>query len=66
VGRGGLNLKKLLDDPPSKFVWADLEQKGVDPKYLTKAPQINTGSFTPLFNVLFGNPLDVAYAAWFN
>jgi hypothetical protein len=64
-GRGGLSLKELLDNPPPSFSWKELEKKGVDPKYLVKAPPIDIGAFQPIFTV-FSDPLAVAYAAWFN
>ncbi len=61
----GLNLQKLLDDPPAKIDWNWLVKNGVPAKYLQKGPEVNVQAILRIATV-FGDSLSVAYAAWFN
>jgi hypothetical protein len=61
----GLNLQKLLDDPPAKIDLDWLTKNGVPAKYLQKGPEVNAQAIFRAATV-FGDSLSVAYAAWFN
>src|SRR5262249_35852509 len=61
----GLNLQKLLDDPPARFDWNALMKNGVPGKYLQKGPEVNMQAILRV-GTIFGDSLSVAYAAWFN
>jgi hypothetical protein len=62
---GGLNLKKLLDDPPEKLDGDLIRKNGVAAKYLEKGVEVDTRALSRIATV-FGDSLSVAYAAWFN
>jgi hypothetical protein len=64
----GLNLKELLDHPPTKLELMKVAQVGIDAKYLTKMTADNKFDDQAMNRVmlLFGDSMSVAYAAWFN
>jgi hypothetical protein len=63
---GGLNVKTLLDDPPAQFKWEEINKHGPHAKYLDKAAkEIKFDRLFRLFQ-MFGDPMSLAYAAWFN
>lgn len=65
----GLNLKKLLDDPPSDLLnWARIEKNGIDPKYLEPQNGKQAFDWNAVVAVirLFDGPFGFAYAARFN
>lgn len=61
----GINVKRLLEDPPTELDWEKVWREGPTEKYLEKGEFINIGT---LFRVLsvFNDPMAVGYAAWFN
>jgi hypothetical protein len=61
----GLDLRKLLDDPPAEFDTEAIMKWGPAAKYLANGPSADLNA---LFRVaqVFDGPLAVAYAAWFN
>eukprot|EP00913_Durusdinium_trenchii_P035259 g32989.t1 len=63
----GLNLKKLLDDPPADLLNdRRIATKGVDAKYLDSQKEKKVVNVTTLFAFVmtFTSPLEFAYAAW--
>jgi hypothetical protein len=65
----GLNLKKLLDDPPADLLnETRLRQKGIDAKYLEPEKDKKILDVGVLINVfrLFQGPFGFAYAARLN
>jgi hypothetical protein len=65
TGGKGLDVKALLDDPPARFDFDAITQRGPAAKYLANGPAADLNA---LFRVatVFDGPLSVAYAAWFN
>jgi hypothetical protein len=66
---GGLNLKKLLDDPPTDLLNEKrIREKGIDAKYLEPEKGRKQLDVGVLFNTfqLFNGPFGFAYAARFN
>jgi hypothetical protein len=65
----GVNLAKLLDDPPAKLSNKKLRDDGIGAKYLEKVGDKKTFGLIDAFrvwNVLNDGPFGFAYAAWFN
>jgi hypothetical protein len=65
----GLNLKKLLDDPPADLFNMDrIQAKGIDAKYLESVKGRKTIDFEAVWTVIqmFDGPFGFAYAARFN
>jgi hypothetical protein len=64
----GLNIKKLLDDPPTSISPTKLQRDGIDAKYLDadeKKMELDIGVLVAVWQA-FDGPLGVAYMAWFN
>lgn len=61
----GLNLKKLLDDPPPRFDFDAIGKAGPAAKYLENGTLVDLAVIARIAQV-FGDSLSVAYAAWFN
>jgi hypothetical protein len=61
----GLDLKKLLDDPPAEFDTGAILARGPAAKYLANGPAADLNALLRVARV-FDGPLAVAYAAWFN
>ena len=61
----GLNLKKLLDDPPVKLGLDSAFMENLPDKYFSNATTVNLAVVLRVMQV-FGNTTSFAYAAWFN
>lgn len=61
----GLNLKTMLDQPPTEFDFDRLMAKGPREKYLDRGKQTDFGAVSRVAG-MFQNTLSFAYAAWFN
>lgn len=63
---GGLNVRKLLDDPPAKFDFAEIQTRGINGKYLDKRGEdFNLDALMRVARFI-DNPLGLSYMAWFN
>jgi hypothetical protein len=65
TGGKGLNIKALLEDPPPRFDFDAIIANGPAAKYLEQGKMVDLNVVFRVANV-FGDPLSVAYAAWFN
>lgn len=61
----GINVQKLLEDPPAELDWEKVWREGPAEKYLEKGEYINIGRLLRVLSV-FNDPMAVGYAAWFN
>ena len=61
----GLNLKKVLDDPPDLFNWKRIKAEGIDAKYLEADQQDSSLDVFAMINVnqMLMQPFGFAYAA---
>jgi hypothetical protein len=66
---GGLNMRKLLDNPPADLLnWKRIQEKGVDAKYLEPEQDKKLVNINVLFESIwmFNGPLGFAHAARLN
>jgi hypothetical protein len=61
----GLNVKTLLEDPPSSIDIHSLMQQGPAAKYLDTGTNMNFEGISAVMRA-FDNPLRMGYFAWFN
>ena len=61
----GINMKKLLEDPPADFDLNKIIERGPDEKYLEKGEFIDIFVLFRAFQ-MFDNPSAMGYMAWFN
>lgn len=62
----GLNLRKLLEDPPQAFQWERIAEEGPADKYLDKTiPDVDSIKIMRVPQ-MFRDTLGMGYAAWFN
>ena len=61
----GINMKKLLEDPPAEFDLNKFIERGPDEKYLEKGEFINIFVLFRAFQ-MFDTPSAMGYMAWFN
>ncbi|MFT3880475.1 MAG: hypothetical protein QM703_12535 [Gemmatales bacterium] len=61
----GLNLKTLLEEPPTTIDFDVVMRDGPAAKYLEKGPMMDLNAIFGVLRV-FDNPLRIGYFAWFN